>query len=257
MKKTMMFVIGVVLLFSMINTAFALDKEELKQTLKELTVDELYDIKKNATDKVLKTAEDSGYIKNMMGGPAIGGGGGFNFYMPTNVSANIPAGVALDNVSQLYGGGGGFVVNMDKNWAWGVNFGGMGGFSQKKIGLNYYNYSVGTNYAIPYVTYKPIITPQWIVDMNLGAGYMMGGYTYTVTNEAMVGTDVSRWGSTIPVMAEIEARYRILPVWFVGFKAGYLSASINELKRANFVDTTQKPIDFSGGYLAVTMGGNF
>lgn len=93
--------------------------------------------------------------------------------------------------------------------------------------------------------------------MNLGVGYMTGGYTYTVTNEAMAGQDIARWGSTIPVMAEIEARYRILPVWHVGFKAGYLSASINDLKRANFTDTTQKPLDFSSGYLAVTMGGNF
>lgn len=142
MKRTMMFVIGVVLLILWTNTALALDKDELKKTIKELSVDDIYDIHKVTTDKVLKTAEDTGYIKNLMGGPAGGGGGGFNLYMPTNVSAHIPAGAGLDAVSQLYGGGGGFVVNMDKNWAWGVNFGGMGGFSQKKIGANYYDYSV-------------------------------------------------------------------------------------------------------------------
>lgn len=255
MQKKLSVAIILVLSILMANAAFALDKEELKKTLNEMSVDDYGEVIKNINEKALKTAEDTGYV-NFYGSANVGGSGGYYVYFPSAINQNKPAG--LDDITSLQGGGGGFTVNMSKNWAWGVEFGGMGGISAKKNGANYTEYGVGAGYIIPYVKYKPIINPQWIVDLNLGAGYLVGGYTQWTSNETVGGvTEIHRYGSVIPIKAEAELRYRINPVWFVGLKGGYLWANISELRRANLVDPAARPLDFSGAYAAITMGGNF
>lgn len=234
------------------SNVYAIDKEELKKSVDELSPEEIKDINDKLGEKMLKTAEDTGFIL----GSVMGGGGGFYVFFPNSINKNKLA--EVDNISCLYGGAGGFFVNASKNWGWGVQFGGMGGSSSKKVGSKYYSYTVGGTFAIPYLEYKVAIEPRFIFDVNLGLGFMWGGFTNEIVDETAPSiTNVTRSGVTYPFLFDLECRYRINPVWHAGVKFGYLSASISELKRADFVDNSLQPLDFTGTYLAVSMGGNF
>lgn len=229
----------------------ALEKEELILTIKGLTYDDIQQIEQGVQALAQVSALNSGYIA----GSPVGGSGGYYIFRPTGINRNKPA--ELDSLTTLTGGGGGFIVNLDRNWAVGVNFLGLGGTTSKKIGTDYSYYNVGAFMALPYVMYRPVILPQFILDAVLGVGYMAAGYDIYKSNETTVLADITRSGNTWPVTLEIDARYRIMPTWFAGLKVGYLLANITELKRADFVDSAAQALDFSGLYLAITMGGNF
>lgn len=256
MKKTALAplivpVLSAALTLALVFPALALEKEELKDTYRQMSWDDVLEIQEQVGQLALGSAVETGFVK----GSAWGGSGGYYLLRPTNINKNKPA--ELDNISLISGGGGGFVVNLDKSWAVGVNFLGMGGSSSKKIGVSYSYYNVGAFMALPYVMFRPVVLPNFIIDASLGAGWLAGGYDIYNTNELGVQTEISRSGNTWPVSFEIDARYRIMPVWHVGLKGGYLLANISELKRADFVDTSVQSLDFSGLYFALTMGGNF
>lgn len=248
MKKIFL---GLLVVLVVSGVAFSLTKDELKKAIKDLSPADLKEISENLSIKMLKSAEQTGFVE----GSTMGGAGGFYVFRPVDVNKNKPA--VLSDLKTLTGGAGGFLCNLDKNWALGFLFGGMGGSSSNKISSDYYEYSVGAFFILPYLKYKPIIQPSFIVDLNLGIGWMTGGYSYSKTDENLHGQDVERSGTVWPIMLEVEGRYRINPVWHTGLKLGYLLANITDLKRAGVVDATAKSLDFSGFYLALCMGGNF
>ncbi|MFC1617081.1 hypothetical protein ACFL2K_02575 [Candidatus Margulisiibacteriota bacterium] len=243
--------ISLILLMLLIpSLLFAIPKNELKNALKDLSWDDCFEIMQEVEKKANLSALTTGYVKNI----PFGGAGGLMLVFPSAISNNFPAG--LDKLSTLYGGAGGFIYSLDKNWGIGGLFGGFGGASTKKIGANYTSFSTGAAFQHVCLKYKTIIDPQFIIDIDLGIGLLEGGYAYKVTDETAYSTNVSRSGLGLSYLLGINLRYRFDATWFMGTKLGYFNGQLNKITRADFTDSGNT-LDFSGVYFAMTMGGNF
>ncbi|MCX5751069.1 MAG: hypothetical protein NT099_05330 [Candidatus Saganbacteria bacterium] len=227
------------------------NKGQIKRALLDMDVDDLNQIRDHETNVMLNSARATGYVK----GSNMGGAGGFFYFLPsTAVNANKPS--QVDDLTSMMGGAGGFLVNMNPNWALGGLFGGASGASSKKVGADFWSYSVGTMFGMLHSQYKPIINDDWIVGIDLGVGLALGGYSINKTNESMVGQDTVRNGTTWAGLVGLDFRKRINPVWHTGLKAGYFACKFNTLGRGDYTDPG-KTLDLSGPYLALCMGGNF
>ena len=235
------------------STVFPITKEEVKQLmLDEFTAQDYIDIKKNEKKKIEDSAEFVPYIEEYN----VGGGGGFWVFLP-NSSVNDNKFSQVDDVSYLTGGAGGFIVNLSQRYAVGGLFGGFGGFSEKKVGDDYYHYGLGGMFKMAILKYRPIIEKKVIVDLDLGLGLMSGAFSKYKTNESFSGTDVYRKkANKLAGLLGTHVRYRLNNLWTTGVKAGYMFADLGDLERAGSTDSSTS-LDLSGVYLAVTMGGNF
>ncbi|MFA5034494.1 MAG: hypothetical protein WC500_01745 [Candidatus Margulisiibacteriota bacterium] len=232
---------------------FALTPAELKSTYDQMSIDELNDLSKSMEKIANESARKTGYVKEDP--MSVGGGGGFYYFMPTgNINDNKP--LSGQSLGVLYGGAGGFMVNLNPNLAVGGLFGGMGGGSTAKVGTTYYSYSVATGFEMVQAQYKPIINDSIILGLDLGLGLAQGGYEVYTTDENLSGTDLVRSGNALAVLCGIDLRKRITNYFFTSLKLGWFSTSFDSLKRGDFVDPGKK-LTISSYYLALTLGGNF
>lgn len=245
--------VSFLLLGLIISPLFALTPAELKSTFDQMSIDELNDISQSMEKISNDSARKTGYVKQ---DPlAVGGGGGFYYFMPTgNINDNKP--LAASSLGTLYGGAGGFMVNLNPNLAVGGLFGGLGGASSTKVGTTYHDFAVGTAFELAQLQYKPIINDNIILGIDLGLGLAQGSYQIYETDETSVSSDVIRAGSGLAVLCGVDLRKRITNFFFTGLKAGWFSTSFDSLKRGDFVDPGKKQM-ISAYYLAVTLGGNF
>lgn len=196
-------------------------------------------------------AKETGYLKFL----PIGGAGGGYLFFPGN-SVNKGNTTQAKKIDTLYGGAGGFLVNLNTNWAIGGLFGGMGGGSETKIGPQYDSYSVGAAFQLVNVRYKWIKTENWFIDIDMGIGMIEGGYQNYSTDESSVLKEQQRFGTSLATLIATDLRYRITPLSFIGLKVGYFSGALKDLERGGEKVIGSK-IDFSQPFLAFTMGGNF
>lgn len=251
MSKKIAQILVLVLVLSV--PALALSVSELKQTYQQMTQDDYNQLSEIGARIMNESARHTGYAKT--DGPSIGGAGGFFYFIPNNsINDNKPA--AASSVSNLVGGAGGFLFNLNPNLALGGLFGGMGSGTTAKVGNDYYNYSVGGAFEMLHAQYKPIINNNFIIGLDLGAGLAQGGYSSYITDENVMSGEITRNGSNVAYLIGVDVRKRLLNTLFLGVKLGYLNANIFPLSRGNFTDPGKK-LDLSSTYLAVTLGGNF
>lgn len=160
------------------------------------------------------------------------------------------------SIGVLYGGAGGFLVNVNPSLALGGLFGGMGNGSANKVGTNFYSYYVGAAFQLVHAQYKPIINDNFIVGIDLGLGLAEAGYDIYVTDENLNGQDISRSGINFAYLLGLDVRKRITNTFFISGKLGYFNTSIETLKRGDFTDAGKK-LAISAPYLALGLGGNF
>src|SRR3989339_853994 len=231
----------------------ALTPTELKQTIKDLSLDDIKEIEDSLYKLSNESARQTGYVKEDP--VSVGGGGGFYYFMPTgNINDNKP--LSASSLGSLYGGAGGFMVNLNPNLAVGGLLGGLGGASSTKGGTTYHNFAVGAAFELAQLQYKPIINDNIILGLDLGLGLAQGSYQIYETDESSVSSDVIRAGSGLAILCGIDLRKRLTNFFFTGLKLGWLSTSFESLKRGDFTDPGKKQT-ISAYYLAVTLGGNF
>jgi len=246
-------ILFLVLFLFLSGPVLALSVSELKQTYQQMTQDDYNQLSEIGARIMNESARYTGYAKT--DGPSIGGAGGFFYFIPNNgINANKPA--AASSISNLVGGAGGFLCNLNPNLALGGLFGGMGSGTVAKVGNDYYNYSVGGAFELLHAQYKPIINDNFILGIDLGAGLAEGSYSSYVTDENVISGEITRSGTNLAYLLGVDVRKRLLNTLFLGVKLGYLSANIFPLSRGNFTDAGKK-LDLSSTYLAVTLGGNF
>lgn len=232
---------------------FALTPAELKSTYDQMSIDEMNDLSKSMEKIANDSARKTGYVKEDP--MSVGGGGGFYYFMPTsNVNDNKP--LAASSLGALYGGAGGFMVNLNPNLAVGGLFGGLGGASSTKVATTYHDFAVGAAFELAQLQYKPIINDNIILGLDLGLGFSQGSYQIYETDETSVNSDVIRAGNGLAVLCGVDLRKRITNYFFTGLKLGWFSTSFDSLKRGDFIDPGKKQT-ISAYYLAVTLGGNF
>ncbi len=246
-------IVGIVALSGISRPLIAIDRTELVQAFNQITVEDIATMSRHIDTIAKDSARNTGYVK----GFPTGGGGGVYLFFPNASGLNASNTTQSGNLTQLVGGAGGFVTNLSPEWGIGGLFGGMGGSAGKKVGTDYHEFSVGASFQMVQLRYKPIITPQWIIDFQIGAGILHGGYFASVTNEQLAGTDILRTKAITPAfIVGADFRYRITPTMYVGTTTGYFAAKLENLQRAGFTDSGTS-LDFSGGFVAITMGGNF
>lgn len=246
-------ILFLVLFLFLSGPVLSLSVSELKQTYNQMTMDDLTQLNEIGARIMNESARHTGYAKT--DGPSVGGAGGFFYFIPNNsVNDNKPA--AASSVSNLVGGAGGFLFNLNPTLALGGLFGGMGSGTIAKVGNDYYNYSVGGAFEMLHAQYKPIINDNFIIGLDLAAGLAQGSYSSYITDENVTSGEIVRSGSNLAYLCGVDVRKRLLNTLFLGVKLGYLSANIFPLSRGNFTDAGKK-LDLSSTYLAVTMGGNF
>jgi hypothetical protein len=246
--------IAVFTLFALLTAAplCALTKDELKDTYRQMSVDDLSELQSIKLKVIEASALQTGYMRSPV---SVGGAGGFYYFLPNSqINDNKPA--QADSISAMLGGAGGFMVNLQPNLAVGGLFGGMGGSSSKKVGISYYSYSVNALFEMATLQYKPIINDSWIVGLDLGLGLAQAGYLTSVTDENLNGQDIVRSGANWAYLYGVDVRKRLTNTFFVSGKAGIFSASIESLKRGDFTDPGKRLV-INAPYIELGLGGNF
>ncbi|NDC82947.1 hypothetical protein EB093_04700 [bacterium] len=233
--------------------AYGTDASPLSDILTRLTINDVVSINQRVKTLAEKSAEYSGYVYGFQ----TGGYGGGIIYCPNSSGLNGANTTLSGDLIHLWGGYGGFVVNMTPEWGVGAEFGGMGGYTGKKIGDFFHEYGVGASYQMMTLRYKPVITHSWIIDTQLGAGILSGGYYSTISNEHFSGSETYRLSAFSPALSiGVNIRYRLDPLLYVGSKMGYFWGQLSHLQRGG-ADDGSRSIDLTGGYIGLEFGGNF
>jgi hypothetical protein len=253
MMKKLNAILGICICGVLMSTSlsFAMSNDDLVSAYQSLSVEQAEAIAKISNSKLEQGAIERGYVDVV----PFGGAGGFMAFFPGH-GINGANRTQAKGITGLYGGAGGFMVNLNRNWALGGLFGGFSGSSTNKVGANYHNYSVGAGFQMLYGKYKWIVAPKYFIDIDMGLGLLEGGSKSTVDNEQSFSTYVPRDNVSLAGLLGIEARYRITPTWHTGVRLGYFGSRFVELNRGLERDNSGS-IDFSGTYAAITMGGNF
>jgi hypothetical protein len=243
------------LLFIFSMPLFALSKFELTNTVKKLSWDELYFMGRILDQKSEETAKNTGFVRYY----PWGGSGSFYMFSPsvTGINAGKASGSSASDITAINGMVGSFVYNISETMAVGGLFGSLAGSSEVKSGANYYTYAVDGTFQMGMLRYKVLQSRIFFIDAELGAGLFQGMYSNYQTDEAgTIAVDSYRSGSGISYLIGLDLRYRLSTTVYTGVKAGYFGASLANLSRGGVAESGTS-LDFSGFYVAVSLGTNF
>lgn len=223
------------------------DRKDISQSMSYADYREIFESEKNI---VFERARTHAYVDVV---PVGGGGGYMHLFFGDGVNdGNL---TQSGDISTGAGGLGGFMVNLTPQWAVGGLFGGFSGQSADKIGGSFHDYGIWGSLYQFVVTHRPVISDQWLVDVDLGIGIVTGGYSNWVSTESSVSINTYRTGASLSGLMGVGVRYRFNSMWHLGVKTGYLFAQLSDLERGGVADGGD--LDLSAGYVAVMMGGNF
>ncbi len=96
--------------------------------------------------------------------------------------------------------------------------------------------------------YRLVQTPNFIMSLTPGGGFMVGGYNYNKTDDnAQTSYNTNRWGSGLCCSLGLDLNWKIAGEWGLGLGVSSFSGKIGGMRKIiSGVDTTAPEIDMTG-----------
>ncbi len=96
--------------------------------------------------------------------------------------------------------------------------------------------------------YRLVQTGNFIMSLTPGAGFMIGGYNYTKTNDnTQTYYNTNRWGSGTCTSLALDLNWKLANEWGLGFGVSAFSGKLGGMRKIfSDVDATAPEIDLTG-----------